>query len=186
MTHDYRETKAWQAALELGPRLMSLADDLPATEAMGLSWQLRHLAVDLPAVVADDLMRDRQTRRLAILRLLTALELIDRVYPALDTVSIKRSTESLAELLTGEEFEITEPTTPATIAPAAAAAAAVAASEVQPAEPDDAPGVQAAASAVEQPTATRLSIPVQAEGNTVTESDEEDTEESDVLPNRPQ
>ncbi|HEY2004548.1 MAG TPA: hypothetical protein VGH44_05555 [Candidatus Saccharimonadia bacterium] len=99
----YKESANWQAAINIGPKLIALADDMPASEQMGLGMQLRQIMVDLPATVADDLLHGGNTRHLQALKLVAALELIDRVYPALDTASAKTAADKLtAQLLSRE------------------------------------------------------------------------------------
>ncbi len=102
---EYRKTKSWQLAIELGPKLLNLAEELPGIEDTGLGLQLRQLMVDLPAAVAADLLTDTQTRKTVVLKLVAVLELIDHVYPALDTPATKTATDELAERLFGARFD---------------------------------------------------------------------------------
>jgi len=119
---EYRKTQSWQGAIAIGPALINLAEALPASEEMGLSFQLRQLMVEVPAAVANDLMRGTEARHKAVLRLVAAIELIDKVYPALDTASVRTSVDQLADRLTGLAFQ--EELTPgqASAAPAPAPA----------------------------------------------------------------
>jgi hypothetical protein len=94
---DYRNTKAWQAAIELGPQLVRLAEELPAAEQVGLSMQLRQLMVELPAAIALDLLNEGHTSLAVALRLGAALELIERVYPALDAGPARTAVAGLTE-----------------------------------------------------------------------------------------
>jgi hypothetical protein len=116
----------WQQAIDLGPRIMELADELPMTEQMGLSLQMRQIMVELPTAVAADLVNGTKTRQTAGLRLLATLELVDHVYPALDTGKLRTSVDALVERLL-------EDATPAP-APAHAAAAALPAPKPTPAD----------------------------------------------------
>jgi hypothetical protein len=102
---EYRKTLSWQGSIDLGPMLMSLAETMPGSEEMGLSFQLRTLMVELPAAVAGDLLRGTETRHDAVFKLLTALELVDRVFPALDTAATRTAADRLAERLTGSAFQ---------------------------------------------------------------------------------
>jgi len=87
----YRSSSSWLGAIELGPKLMTLAEELPASEELGLSLQLRQIMVELPATIAADLLQgSSEARLLPVLKLLATLELIDRVYPALDTAGVRR------------------------------------------------------------------------------------------------
>lgn len=101
----YRSSSSWLGAIELGPKLMNLAEELPASEEMGLSLQLRQLMVELPATVAADLVQGTDTRQVVAFRLLSTLELVDRVYPALDTAGLRADADSLVErLMSAEQF----------------------------------------------------------------------------------
>lgn len=105
----YKESANWQAAINLGPKLIALADDMPASEQMGLGMQLRQIMVDLPAAVANDLLHGGNARHLQALKLVAALELIDRVYPALDTASTKSAADKLATQLLSRDEQTTAP-----------------------------------------------------------------------------
>ena len=105
MLSDYRNTKSWQSAIELGPGLMVLAEELPAAEELGLNFQLRKIMVELPAAIATDLLQGTKTRFDLALRLASALELIERVYPALDTATTRAEAEKLIERLLDESFD---------------------------------------------------------------------------------
>lgn len=101
---EYADTFSWQGALELAPRLLSLADELPASETMGLSLQLHQLAVELPASIAVSLIAGQAAELGVMLKLITVLELVDRVYPALDVAPVRRQADELAERLAGDRF----------------------------------------------------------------------------------
>src|SRR5262249_21402432 len=85
-------------AVELGPELVQLAEQLPASEEMGLAYRLRKAMIDLPAAIAEDLMEaDSYTRRVQIARVAAALDIIDKVYPALDTGTVRTKLEKLSD-----------------------------------------------------------------------------------------
>lgn len=98
---DFRSNTSWKHALELGPELMEIAEALPAGEELGLSLQLRQLMVELPASIAMDLSKGTEHRHLAGFKLLAALELIDKVYPALDTANARAAADRLVEGMMG-------------------------------------------------------------------------------------
>jgi hypothetical protein len=84
--------------VELGPDLVQLAEQLPVSEEHGLNHQLHLVAVDLPAAIAYDLLEsDSYTRKLHIARLAAMLDIIDKVYPALDTGEARKKLEKLAD-----------------------------------------------------------------------------------------
>ena len=106
----YRNTHSWQSTIELGPKLVRLAEDLPAHEQTGLVMQLHELMVELPAMVANDLVNGASTRFLPLYRLTAALELVERVYPALDAGDAKLALADVALRIGGPTF--TESITP--------------------------------------------------------------------------
>ena len=118
---EYRTSSSWQGAIDLGPDLMRLAEELPGSEEMGLSFQLRQLMVELPASVAGDLVQGTETRHPVGFRLLATLELVDKVFPALDTADVRASAEELVERFMSTELFAATPGTPAPAAPAAPA-----------------------------------------------------------------
>jgi hypothetical protein len=95
--NDYRECYSWQEAMELGRPLTKLTEDLPAQEERGLISSLQGLMIELPATIAVDLITNTNSRLAVILRMQAALELIERVYPALDTAEPKTALERLIE-----------------------------------------------------------------------------------------
>jgi hypothetical protein len=91
--------------MDLAPGLIRLAEEMPASEEMGLSMQLRELMVEVPATIAADLIHgDQDNRLLPALKLVATLELIDRVYPALDTADTKAAINNLVEQLASPSF----------------------------------------------------------------------------------
>jgi hypothetical protein len=55
------------------------------------------MMIDLPAAIAADLVDGSRTRIAVVLRLQAALEVIERVYPALDTAEPKTILDELLE-----------------------------------------------------------------------------------------
>jgi hypothetical protein len=114
-TSDFRKTYAWNAALDLGPHLVRIAESLPDGESAGLAAQLRSLVIDAPASIAVDLATGSRTAPVAALRIVAALEVIERVYPALDTAAARAAADTLAERVQGPNFadQVPAPTAPA-------------------------------------------------------------------------
>ena len=129
----YRDTYSWQGAIGLGPKLMRLAEELPASEEMGLSLHLRQLTVELPAGIAGDLLGERPASLSNALKMLATLELIDQIYPALDTAGIRSEADALAHRLASENFAETLTAAPNGSTPVAQPA------PVKPANPDSVP-----------------------------------------------
>ncbi len=96
---DYRKDMVWQAAVALAPQLVRLAEELPAAEELGLSWQLRQLLAELPAAVALDRATGSQTRLSVGLRLSAVLDVLEHVYPALDVAAAHTMVDQVVEQL---------------------------------------------------------------------------------------
>jgi hypothetical protein len=111
---EVRTTYSWQATMELAPKLVTLAESLPSQEQAGLVSLLQHLMVDLPGAVAEDLIHGSEHRFGVAMRLSAAVEVIDKVYPALDTLSVRQAVDELVERLDGSNFAEQVPTTAVT------------------------------------------------------------------------
>ncbi len=101
---EYRNTYSWQGAIDLGPKLVSLSEDLPVHEQTGLLMQLHELMVEVPAMVAADLVDGTSLRFAPLYRLTASLELIERVYPALDASMARHELDELSLRLSGPSF----------------------------------------------------------------------------------
>lgn len=102
---DFRSTHSWQEAINLGPNLVLLSEQLPVSEQMGLCWQLQQSMVELPQAIAVDLMQPTSMTRLtAAMRLVASLDLIEKIYPALDTADVRESVDTLVSRLHSDNF----------------------------------------------------------------------------------
>ncbi len=101
--NDYRNTYSWQESIALGPQLVRLAEQLPSAEQMGLAHQLHSAMVELPTAVGMDLTTGGQARLEAVHRLIAILELVDRVYPALDASAAQAAVDQLAARLSAPD-----------------------------------------------------------------------------------
>lgn len=116
---EFRDTYSWKGAIELGPHLARLADELPAGEQMGLALQLREGMVNLAGGIGLDILDGGSfTRRRHAVRLLATLDLVDHIYPALDTGAARDALDKLLERLTGPDFDQHKSGKPRTVAPA--------------------------------------------------------------------
>lgn len=103
-TLDFKQTHSWQDAVELGAALVVIAESLPPHEQTGLVMQLHQLMLDLPSQVAIDLGDSTKTRFVTVYRLASALELIEKIYPALDTAHVRSDFEQLVSRLESDSF----------------------------------------------------------------------------------
>lgn len=102
-----QQTYAWQEAIELARPISRLSEELPSHEQGGLVRTLQAAMVDLPASIGVDLLKGARTRMPVILRLEAALEIIDRVYPALDTLDVRAGLEQLLAITeTGRLYDL--------------------------------------------------------------------------------
>ena len=101
---DYRNTYSWQMTVELAPRLVRLAEELPAAEEQGLTRHLLDIVVSLPAAVALDLSAEGSRRRECLMRLQAALAVLESVYPAIDAAETAEAVQALEARLLGNSF----------------------------------------------------------------------------------
>ncbi len=101
---DYQNTYAWQAAIELGPKLTMLAEELPSAELNGLGRSLLNLALDLPTAIGIDLQTGSNSRNAVLIKLQSALELTGRIYPALDNGAVQNALNDHLDRFTGASF----------------------------------------------------------------------------------
>lgn len=139
---EFRDTLSWQTAVDLGPQLTRLAEDLPAGEQMGLALQMRQEMVGLIGGIGLDMLEGQGfTRRRHAVRLLAILDLIDKVYPALDTSDAHTAVQKLLDRLTSDQFTERKPGAPApALAPVPAADPTPTKVAVAASDPTDASG----------------------------------------------
>ncbi|MBW3538299.1 four helix bundle protein [Candidatus Parcubacteria bacterium] len=101
---NYKQSQAWREGINLIPHINRLSEDLPDGEQAGLAAELRRTAIDIPTAIAVDALAGGEPRWEFVCRLETQLELIRRVYPALDTGDVENGLEQLAERLRSERF----------------------------------------------------------------------------------
>ncbi len=82
-----------------------LIEALPTDEQSALAVSLNAAVVNVPTTVALNLIQNQEADIRDILALQTQLELIERIYPALDTAGATESASSLfARLRTPDQF----------------------------------------------------------------------------------
>lgn len=116
----YRSYYAWQEAMKLGLTLYHLADELPNEEQHLLASDLRRAAVEVPSVIAHNLLGGQTADLLPIIKLQTAMELIGKIYPALDTADAEAEIKTLADRVSdhGRFMEVVPAPTPVPVPPA--------------------------------------------------------------------
>jgi hypothetical protein len=102
---NYKNTYAWQESIELLSHLNRLIEDFPASEQAGLGLELRRAAIDLSAGIAADLLSGATARIEPVLRIDTQLEVVSRVYPALDAAAAEQTLARLFTRLKSGQFD---------------------------------------------------------------------------------
>lgn len=99
---DYQKHPAWKQAMDVSLDINQLGEALPANEQ--LAMELMSSAIEIPTMVAEDLLSGHKARLGGVLRLQTRLELVERIYPALDTGRVERVLNDLIETLQSPDF----------------------------------------------------------------------------------
>jgi hypothetical protein len=131
---DYKQSYAWQEAIKLAQDVYTLIETLPET-AQALSDQMAAVAAEVPAEIADCLLERKKASLTAVLKLDSLVELISRIYPALDTADVEHGTKQLLERL--QSSHLTELVAPAVEPEVASEAAPDEDEDEDEAEPDD-------------------------------------------------
>lgn len=108
MLERYRSYYSWQESIKLGLLLYRLADDLPGEEQHLLAHDLRRAAVDVPTLIAQNILSNQPPDLAAMVKLSNVMELITRVYPALDTSATEEAIRLMSERMndTGRFMEM--------------------------------------------------------------------------------
>lgn len=104
MALEFKETISWQTAIELSSKLTDLAEQLPKSDHPGLATQLQTSLIDLPTAIAMDLGSGGTNRLMVVARLTSLLEVIEKIYPALDVATCKNELGTLVDRITGDDF----------------------------------------------------------------------------------
>jgi hypothetical protein len=99
----YQDTFAWQQAIELSHHLQEVTEELPAEEKVSLGNLLRDSMVEIPATVALDIIQKSEPSWAPVLRLETKLQVISRIYPAIDLGAAEQALKALMELMKSAE-----------------------------------------------------------------------------------
>lgn len=106
---DVKKTYAWQEAMELSRELIRLCEEFSDGDRNVLVGHLRQAVVDIPATVAADIKVGRSATMEPAIRLATELELVHRVYPAIETGSVPQKLEALIQRMESVNFVEREP-----------------------------------------------------------------------------
>lgn len=108
---DYKQSYAWNEAIELAQSVFTLIESLPETAAT-LAQQLATSAVEVPAKVAKNLVKQEEAKLGPALALATEVELVGRIYPALDISDVDKKLTALMDRLQAPSFTELKPAAP--------------------------------------------------------------------------
>jgi len=106
---DIRKAYAWQEALKLSKELTKICEEFSDADTNVLVWHLRSSVVDIPAGIAADLQAGRPATMEAVVKLVAALELVAKIYPAIETSGADEPLRQLLERMQSDGFSEREP-----------------------------------------------------------------------------
>jgi hypothetical protein len=106
---DIKKAYAWREALELSKRLVQICEEFSDADTNVLVWHLRNSVVDIPSMIAADLQADRWATMDPVIRLATQLELVRRIYPAIETGPAEERLDKLMKRMQSEQFTERKP-----------------------------------------------------------------------------
>lgn len=110
MIDNYRIYLAWKEAIDLSKRVHGLIESLPSDEQSGLAASLNTVSVAIPTQIALDIMHQRPADLTGVVGLQTQIELINQIYPALDTAEVEHAAANLlTRLQQPDRFNETPP-----------------------------------------------------------------------------
>ncbi|HSX41614.1 MAG TPA: hypothetical protein VLF21_03240 [Candidatus Saccharimonadales bacterium] len=84
---EIKRTDSWKNALALAKELVSVGEEFSDSETNVLAHHIRQAIADVPAAVAADLMAQHKLNPEPLVRLAAVLELVNKIYPAIDTAA---------------------------------------------------------------------------------------------------
>jgi hypothetical protein len=139
---DVKKVYAWQEAIALANQLARLCEEFSDGERNVLVSHLRQAVVEVPATVAADIKLGRGITKEPLIRLATAVELVHKMYPAIDTGSVPAKLDALMQRMSSDDsFYEREPESGGNFEPASGGEEqpteeAGDSAEEQPSEPD--------------------------------------------------
>ena len=106
---DIKKAYAWREALELSGQLVKICEEFSDVDTNVLVWHLREAVVDIPAGIAADLQAKRPATIEPVVKLVTELELVNKIYPAIETGKADEQLERLMQRMQSDGFSEREP-----------------------------------------------------------------------------
>jgi hypothetical protein len=108
MMQDVKKAYAWQEAIELSGELLQVCEEFSSNDNVVLG-HLRQAVIDIPATIATDIKFRRMATMEPVIRLATELELVHKIYPAIDTGEVPEKLAALMERMSTDRFNEREP-----------------------------------------------------------------------------
>jgi hypothetical protein len=113
MMEDIKKAAVWQEALDLASAVVQLCEQFTDDQNV-LAGHLRGLAIDIPASIASDLSHKREPNADPLVRCAIVLELVKKVYPAIDTEAVESGIENIMARIEKNTFTEVKASAPAT------------------------------------------------------------------------
>lgn len=104
-----KKTYAWQEAVALAKELVRICEEFSDSETNVLAHHIRASVAEVPAGIAADLISGRKPSPEAVIKLAAELELVHKIYPAIDTGEADERVAKLLERLRSKNFGESEP-----------------------------------------------------------------------------
>jgi hypothetical protein len=106
---EIKKAYAWQEALNLSKRLVQICEEFSDADTNVLVWHLRQAVVEIPATIAADLQANRGATMEPVVKLGAELELVHKIYPAIETGDADDLLTGLTERMQSDRFGEREP-----------------------------------------------------------------------------
>jgi hypothetical protein len=101
---DVKKTYIWQDAVALAAQVVKVCEEFTQSDGNVLVWHLRQSAVDVPASIASDLISNHDASLQPLTKLGVELELVNKIYPAIDIEAAKIQLQKVMERIQSGAF----------------------------------------------------------------------------------
>jgi hypothetical protein len=109
MMDSVKKAYAYQEALALSGKVITICEEFSDRDQNVLVWHLRQAVIDIPSSIAADLIHHRGATLEPIIKLATELELVHKNYPAIDTGKAPKMLSDLFDRMSSDRFNEREP-----------------------------------------------------------------------------
>lgn len=107
-----KNSYAWKEAIELSLDLIRICEEFSDGDHNVILGHLKNAVVDIPASIASDIKYSRGANLEPVIKLATELELVHRVYPAVDTGGAPDKVQKLLARMESNNFHELTPAEP--------------------------------------------------------------------------